>query len=205
MKDDLASPEAQARLWVPMSEAVRMIARFDGELLRSPDDIPPKAEVKLIEALRTGRVSSRGYYDAEGGELKEIPPIDWQECKSNSRPGLLRERGRRLPRFTNIEMDVADVTREFAKARDTDQPLANPIPVPRSGRPPGTGYADGDEVLIDKMQVLVKDRVAKSFNEAAWLVIGRDGTGAAGYGTPESKVKRLLTLMAKRQRKNNSE
>jgi hypothetical protein len=44
MKDDLASPEAQAapRLWVPMSEAVRMIARFDGELLRSPGDGPKR-------------------------------------------------------------------------------------------------------------------------------------------------------------------
>jgi hypothetical protein len=187
MKDDIAT-----RLRVPMSEAVRMIARFDGERLRSPDDIPPKAEVKLIEALRTGGVSSRGYYDAEGGTLKEIPPIDWQECISNSRLGLLRERERRVPRFTNIEIDAADVTREFARARETDQPIANPIPVPRPGRPPGTGFDAMDKPLIAQMKAKIDGCAAKSPTDAAWQVIGRDGSLAAGFGTPEAKVDRLV-------------
>jgi hypothetical protein len=46
--------------WVLTREAVRVIARLDGETLRSAADIPPKAEVKLIEAARAGRIRGRG-------------------------------------------------------------------------------------------------------------------------------------------------
>jgi hypothetical protein len=117
MKDDVAT-----RLWVPMSEAVRMIARFDGELLRSPGDIPPKAEVKLIEALRTGRVSSRGERFTTA-RVEKISPRNWQKHDQTARHCELREHGTRLPRYTNVEIDAADVTRGFARVRETDQPI----------------------------------------------------------------------------------
>jgi hypothetical protein len=134
MKDNVAP-----HLWVPMREAVRMIARFDGELLRSPSDIPPKAEVKLIEALRTGRVTGRGEHFTTA-RVEKISPRTWQKHDPVPRHCELREHDRRLPRYTSIEIDATDVTREFARVRETDQPIATTeqvigAPKNKGGRP----------------------------------------------------------------------
>jgi hypothetical protein len=139
MKDNVAP-----HLWVPMSEAVRMIARFDGELLRSPGDIPPKAEVKLIEALRTGRVTGMGEHFTTA-RVEKISPRTWQKHDQVARHCELREHGTRLPRYTSIEIDEADITREFAKAREADQPIATTegvkgAPKNKGGRPPAVDW-----------------------------------------------------------------
>jgi len=38
---------------------------------------------------------------------------------------------------------------------------------------------------------------AKSLTEAARLIVGRDGNGAIGIGSPESKVERLVRAAKK--------
>lgn len=111
-----------AAAWVLMNEAVRIIARRDGETLRFPCDIPPEAEVKLIEAARAGCVASRGIRFATG-ELEEIPARDLHECDSVARRCELREPGRRLPRFIGVEFSAADIAWEFP-ARGAARPTA---------------------------------------------------------------------------------
>ena len=192
MEHDSTSDETQTvpGIWVPLSEAARIIARFDGEPLRSPCDIPSKAQVKLIEALRTGRVSSRGQRFTTG-ELEEISPRDYQECEPAVRHHGLREPGRLLPRFTSVEVNAVDVAREFEKAHGAEQAMVNGAPL-QIGRPKGTGYAAMDEPLIAEMKAMIDGLIAKSPTEAARAVIGKDGSRAAGYGTPEAKVDRLV-------------
>jgi hypothetical protein len=192
MEHDPTSEETQAvtGIWVPMSEAVRIIARFDGEPLRSPCDIPPKAQMKLIEALRTGRVSSRGQRFTTG-EVEEISPRDYQECEPAIRHHGLREPGRRLPRFTSVEVKAVDVARDFEKAHGAEQAMVNGA-LPQTGRPKGTGYAAMDEPLIAEMKTMIDGLTAKSPTEAARKVIGKGGSRAAGYGTIEAKVDRLV-------------
>jgi hypothetical protein len=65
--------------------------------------------------------------------------------------------------------------------------------VPRrrgGGRPAGSGAYD-DDPLVDEIERLVKDGEAASPTAAAWLVVKR----AAGGGTLESKVKRLVAKL----------
>jgi hypothetical protein len=72
------------------------------------------------------------------------------------------------------------------------------------GRPTGTGYQKQDEVLVKQMRERVANGKCNSPTTAAWEVIGRDGRGAEGIGTPESKVRRLVELAGK-QTENNRE
>jgi hypothetical protein len=61
-----------------------------------------------------------------------------------------------------------------------------------TGRPKGTGYAIKDEPLVVKMLEMRDDGRAKSLTEAAKMVIGRNGSGALGIGSPEAKISRLV-------------
>jgi hypothetical protein len=59
------------------------------------------------------------------------------------------------------------------------------------GRPKGTGLEAADESVITKILKLIAEKRI-SDTAATWEVIGRDGAGALGSGSPESKVKRLV-------------
>jgi hypothetical protein len=101
-----------------------MIARYNREALRFLGDIPPEAEMKLIEAAQTGEITAWGQCDSTG-ETEDIPCIDWQECEASFRKSWLLERGRRVPRYTNVEFDEADIAREFASTHEVDRPKAS--------------------------------------------------------------------------------
>ena len=61
----------------------------------------------------------------------------------------------------------------------------------RTGRPRGTGFQKADAPLIAKMREHVLNG-CRSPTAAAWKIIGRDGLGAPGTASPESKVRRLV-------------
>src|SRR4051812_38236976 len=52
------------------------------------------------------------------------------------------------------------------------------------GRPRKTGYADMDEPLMADILRLIETKECTSPTQAAWKVVGRDGKGAHGNGTP---------------------
>jgi hypothetical protein len=64
----------------------------------------------------------------------------------------------------------------------------------RPQRPPGTGLAAKDKPLVARMQKLISEN-AISPTAAAWEVVGADGKGASGGGTPDSKVTRLVNRL----------
>jgi len=80
-------------------------------------------------------------------------------------------------------------------------PERNAITPAKNGRPIGTSYQELDKPLVKQMHELQRTGRAKSPTDAAWKVIGRDGQGAEGIGTPESKITRLVRL-AKRTENN---
>lgn len=62
----------------------------------------------------------------------------------------------------------------------------------RAGRTKGTTYAAYDAPAIAEMRRLRAAGEAASLTDAARIVVGRDGAGARGNGTPEAKIKRLV-------------
>jgi len=71
-------------------------------------------------------------------------------------------------------------------------PAANPRTPKPPGRPGGTGYEEKDAPLIEKMQQLRKDKKAKSWSDAASMVVGEHGEKAEGWGSREAKIDRLV-------------
>jgi hypothetical protein len=59
----------------------------------------------------------------------------------------------------------------------------------KSERP---SYAKADAPIIAKMHDLVQRGDERSPTSAAWNLIGKDGAGAKGASTPDSKVNRLV-------------
>jgi hypothetical protein len=100
MKDSLP-------LWVSMIEAIAMIARLIGKP-------PPEAAAKFVEAMQLGHVASWGSFDKDGIS-QEIPNVDWMICRAAFRRGWLLEPGRRIPRYTDIEIYAPDLTEEFCQ------------------------------------------------------------------------------------------
>src|SRR4051812_31231625 len=57
-------------------------------------------------------------------------------------------------------------------------------------RPKGRSLAAADAEIVECMHRLFRlERAATSPTAAAWTIIGRDGSGARGSGTPDSKVR----------------
>jgi len=76
----------------------------------------------------------------------------------------------------------------------TDRPSTEPRP---RGRTRGTGYQAQDKLIAKRMIEMVGRLEAKSPTEAAWSIVGTDGNGAIGIGSPESKVERLVRAAKK--------
>lgn len=66
------------------------------------------------------------------------------------------------------------------------------LEAPKRGRPKGTSLAKADTALAESMNTMVAAGDAPSPTAAAWSLIGRNGSGANGTGTPDAKVKRLV-------------
>jgi hypothetical protein len=60
----------------------------------------------------------------------------------------------------------------------------------RHGRPPDTSMAKADAAHLESMSKLVKEGMTPT--AAAEKIVGKDGSGAYGSGTPQSKVHRLV-------------
>lgn len=69
------------------------------------------------------------------------------------------------------------------------------------GRPSGTGFGALDAPLLEKMKEILDSKEETSPTAAARKVIGKDGKGAHGSGTLESKIHRLV----RRYKQNNGE
>lgn len=92
---------------------------------------------------------------------------------------LLRDHGFRLP--TELETEVPDTIVPIISGK-----------AKAPGRPKGTSHDKADGPLVEKMRALVASGSAASLTAAAKEIVGRDGSGAAGSGTLESKVRRLV-------------
>jgi hypothetical protein len=102
--------------WIPLIEGARRLARLGG-----PPPWPPKVRAetgaKLVEALRLGRIASRGD-PGDSGRLKRLSAKDWQSMRpdiDNNRLLPLTPSGRRYPPdgFVNVEVSATDIQRIF--------------------------------------------------------------------------------------------
>src|SRR5664279_1636768 len=105
--------------WVPLVEGARMIARLEGEA-PWPKQIRAAAGAKLLEALRSGYIASRGH--SEISERQEhIFAIAWQsmfaDIDNNCLTSMTPPR-RPYPRvgFFDVEVVLADIQRIFGAA-----------------------------------------------------------------------------------------
>jgi hypothetical protein len=205
MKDDCSSDDATAE-WIQFHEAARRLANIEGERLRHPGQVVfVNSSKKLIEAGKDALLIARGFLD-KTGELEWVFPADWQDCVRDddglyaiARHCVLREPGRRVPRYTNVEVNWT----KYAKVREAEQPAAGaPTVPPQHGRPRGTTYAAMDAPLIAEMKTLFADGKAKSRSDAARQVIGKDGVKAAGIGTVDAKIRRLVDQLDPLTEKN---
>jgi hypothetical protein len=125
------------------------------------------------------------------GAHHPIPATAWQRGYRLSFPDsalIPTETVSGLPVLADVRVCEETLSRWLAGIHPSPTPVRQAKRAARPGRPTETGYAEQDSALVAK---ITKVRGARSFTEAAWEVIGRDGAGAPGTGTPESKIKRL--------------
>jgi hypothetical protein len=155
---------------------------------------PNVAQTKLIEAIKGGTMPAKALADGEErflsadlfrgrhGWLK----VDWATGAGRylemhfvqGQPPLADWS------FTDLQVGRRHIN-ELWPQSSTDEG--------HTGRPKGTGFSGADASIIEEMYGLIKTHSASSPTAAAWKVIGRDGARASGSGTPESKVRRIVS------------
>lgn len=93
--------------------------------------------------------------------------------------------------LSGLALTQGDFDRVWPEKR-SGQDLLDALPQPKNHRPAGTGLQAADADLIKQMHKLLSNKIASSPTQAAWTVAKRDGSGASGSGSPESKVSRLV-------------
>jgi hypothetical protein len=138
------------------------------------------ARLRLAQSVGAGRVRTRGR--VSGGQWRPIGREWWRDADDWIYYGLSE--------FTEIEFNRPDLLELYP---------APPAPSTHTskGRPAGRSYAKADAPLVIRMQELIASGHFASPSAAAWEVIGRDGKGAIGKGTPDSKVIRLVRRLPK--------
>jgi hypothetical protein len=140
---------------------------------------------KLGASLAAGSI--KAYRIDPWGEMKFIVPQGWRTDKAEE---VIRS-GRTIGHYNSQTGrrgtgDLIVVRQEQARAA-----AAASTTIQQHGRPKGTGFAKMDGAVVSAM-LKSSDENGCSLTDAAWRIIGRDGSGAAGAGTPEAKVKRLV-------------
>ena len=212
--------------WMRLGEALDYVA----QVVQSRENAKIQLLAKLqgaslaarCDELRTdnGSVFSDNSFATEAGSSLvmrdcEIPPaawegadIDWEadsfvrrHLEIDAMPG---HPGRDLPGFTasGVRVSSAQLRRLFPLEPSSRADAPDAEPARRSGRPPSSGFAEADAPIVEKMRELIESGNCTSVTQAAWQVIGRDGSGAKGNGSPESKVDRLVKRYGRKTEKN---
>ncbi len=108
--------------------------------------------------------------------------IDWQA-------GMIRvdsPAAREITHAVDVYFRIAEL--DFLDEEHTPEDVARETP--KRGRRPGTGFERADAPHVEQIVAMIRRGDASSASSAAQMIVG-DGSGAAGAGTPESKVDRL--------------
>lgn len=156
---------------------------FDGHLADRFSHAPDIAPRALREFAR---------YDPYHDALTFGKGLAWRHSEEGLDTALI-DRPRRA--FQNVEVNRAELLAFFPNGHRRAALPSMKRTKPR-GRPKGAGSLDrADKLLLDKMGILLASGEAGSPNDAARLVADE----AAGYGSLESKQRRLLRKFLKRQ------
>jgi hypothetical protein len=159
-------------------------------LLRALDDLKQK--------LLAGALAISGRQP--GGNLEIIPALAFRERQFVDHDGIeavhMDFPVRTFPRWRDLSALADDVRRLWPAephGSGADETEADTGQLDKkTGRPRGTGYAASDAPLVAKMIEMVDDGTAKSCVEAARMLLGRDGSNAAGNGSVDAKIARLV-------------
>lgn len=139
----------------------------------------PNPEDVLWEAIRDRRINAGfpGDHDEEDSAAGA-----WTDHHLNTRAANMTKADRNAHTTVYLESLMMWLDGFFASpAKEKREPR----------RPKGTGFKNHDAPLLAQMARLYPGKCS-SPTEAAWKVVGRDGSGAKGSGTPNSKVDRLV-------------
>ncbi|MER8564274.1 hypothetical protein NKH85_04880 [Mesorhizobium sp. M0924] len=199
--------------WISLSEAERRVRLNVGETAPAEilqklrwGELTARAERYKVELVRRNTQTARNQsYTARDRQMLVLTSDFWRDDAVDFNKGLRWDLSAivfETPGFAALNsqndfrlavINVHVISERIEKLWPSPETVrAQSTP----HRPAGRSLEVADAALVKQMKEMVARGEAPSPTAAAWKLIGKDGKGAQGSGSPESKVQRLVKRMS---------